>query len=208
MRQEDKGKIHNGADDNASGTCGVIELAEAFSKSRPKRSIMFIAFTAEENGLIGSKYYVYEQPLKPLDKTIAMLNLDMISRNNEKLLWIGGAFYSDDLRMLAEKANKEVGFELFYNVGLLTNASDQAAFLRRKIPALFFFAGDHEDYHTPEDDIEKVNLNKIQKVCKLVYLTAEEISNREEKPVYESLTMEERSDLVKDSISRQKLYKK
>lgn len=208
MRQEDKGQIHNGADDNASGTAGIIELAEAFSKNKLKRSILFAAFSAEENGLIGSKYYVYEQPLIPLEKTVAMLNLDMISRNNEKMLWIGGAFYSDDLRFVAEKANEEVGFELLYNVGLLTNASDQAPFLRRKIPALFFFAGDHDDYHTPEDDIEKINTGKIVSVCRLVYHTAEIIANRIEKPVYKELSLDERARLVKDSGERQKKYTK
>jgi Zn-dependent M28 family amino/carboxypeptidase len=207
MSQDNAGQVHNGADDNASGTAGIIELAEAFSKLRPKRSLLFTAFSAEENGLIGSRYYVYEQPLKPLDKTVAMLNLDMISRNNEKVLWIGGAFYSDDLRFVAEEANKETGFELLYNVGLLTNASDQAPFLRRKIPALFFFAGDHPDYHTPADDVDKISIDKIQSVCRLAFRTAEIIANRTERPVYKDLSMEERANLVKESINRQKKYK-
>jgi aminopeptidase YwaD len=208
MKRENIGQIHNGADDNASGTAGIIELAEAFSKAKPRRSIVFAAFTAEENGLIGSKYYVYEQPLIPLENTVGMINLDMISRNNEKLIWIGGAFYTDDLRFVAEEANKEIGMELLYNVGLLTNASDQAPFLRRKIPALFFFAGDHEDYHTPTDDIEKINAAKAESVCKLAFLTAQIIANREQKPEFRDLPMDERAALVKESIARQKKYKK
>lgn len=208
MHQDDVGKIHNGADDNASGTAGLIELAEAFSKSSPRRSLLFAAFSAEENGLIGSKYYVYERPLMPLDKTVAMLNLDMISRNNEKMLWIGGAFYSDDLRFVAEKANESTGFELLYNVGLLTNASDQGPFLKRKIPALFFFAGDHEDYHTPSDDVEKINSDKAANVCRLAYNVAEIIANRDQRPVYKNLSMDERTRLVRESITKQKKYEK
>jgi hypothetical protein len=208
MNQKNIGQIHNGADDNASGTAGMIELAEAFSRERPRRSILFAGFTAEENGLIGSKYYVNEQPLIPLDRTVGMVNLDMISRNNEKLIWIGGAFYTDDLRFVAEEANKTIGMELLYNVGLLTNASDQAPFLRKKIPALFFFAGDHEDYHTPNDDLEKVDVAKAEKVTRLAFLTTQIMANREQKPVYRDLPMEERAELVKESMSRQKLYKK
>ncbi|MGE5437820.1 MAG: M28 family peptidase [Syntrophothermus sp.] len=208
MDPKSVGQIHNGADDNGSGTSGILELAEAFSKNPPKRSILFTAFTAEENGLIGSKYYVYEQPLIPLDKTVAMINLDMISRNNEKMLWVGGAFYSDDLRMVVEEANKEVGFELFYNVGLLINASDQAPFLKRKIPVLFFFAGDHEDYHTPKDDIEKVSTEKASNVTKLAFLTADIIANRIQKPLYKELSLDERAKLVKESSNRQKQFTK
>ena len=208
MHKENIGKIHNGADDNASGTAGLIELAEALSKSNPRRSILFAAFSAEENGLIGSRYYVYERPLIPLNNTVAMLNLDMISRNSEKILWIGGAFYSDDLRFVAEKANEKTGFELLYNVGLLTNASDQGPFLKRKIPALFFFAGDHEDYHTPSDDVDKINADKAANVCRLAYNVAEIIANRDQKPVYKSLSMEERTRLVKESIAKQKKYEK
>jgi Zn-dependent M28 family amino/carboxypeptidase len=208
MSQKNVGQIHNGADDNASGTAGIIELAEAFSIERPRRSILFAAFTAEENGLIGSKYYVYEQPLKPLENTVGMVNLDMISRNHEKVIWVGGAFYSDDLRFVTEEANKQIGMELLYNVGLLINASDQAAFLRKKIPVLFFYAGDHDDYHTPADDIEKCNFDKAETVSRLAYLTTKIMADRDQKPEYRDLPMEERAELVKESIARQQPYKK
>jgi hypothetical protein len=198
------GQIHNGADDNASGTCGLLELTEALAKSHPKRSIVFIAFTAEELGLLGSKYYTYYNPIVPVNQTAAMLNLDMIGRNNENILWIGGAYYSNDLRSMVEEANKETGFELLYNIGLLNNASDQAPFLKYKVPAVFFFAGLHDDYHSPSDKVNKIDFNKIEKTAKLAYLTACVIGNKESKPVYKELTMEERIKLVKESAEKQK----
>ncbi len=207
LSPENKGKIHNGADDNGSGTVGLIELAEAYSKNPPKRSILFIGFTAEELGLYGSRYYVYLQPVIPLNKTIAMLNLDMIGRNPTEYVYIGGAFYSSDLMKIVERANELVGFELFYNIGLLNKASDQAAFLRKEIPAAFFFAGDHEDYHTPSDDIEKINFDKLGKTTKLAYLTGWILGNENTKPTFNELSIDQRAVIVKESGERAKKYK-
>jgi len=204
MNSSQKGEIHNGADDNASGTCGVIELAEAFSKAKPKRSLLFIAFSAEENGILGSRYYVYVQPLKPLGKTVAMINLDMIGRNEPELLWIGGAFYGDDIKSIVEEANENIGFELLYNVGLLNFASDQGPFLKKEIPSIFFFAGLHDDYHTPGDDVEKVDVKKIEKVSKLAYLTGRIIGDTKIYPKYRALSMDEKTALVKESLERQR----
>jgi hypothetical protein len=201
------GQIHNGADDNASGTCGLIELAEALSKSHPKRSILFIAFSAEELGLLGSKYYASFNPVIPLSRTTAMLNLDMIGRNEKDVLWVGGVFYSEDMKSIVEKANIETGFKLLYNTGLLTNASDQAYFFRYKIPAVFFFAGLHDDYHTPRDKVEKLDCTKIENTAKLAYLTACIIGNREQKPEFKELNMEQRIKLVKESSDKQKKIK-
>ena len=139
MNRADSGKVHYGADDNASGTAGLLEIAEAVAMHPPRRSVLFLAFSGEENGLLGSRYYVTVQPLRPLDSTVAMLNCDMIGRNESELVYIGGAFYSDDLRKAVELSNTAAGtgFELLYNVGLLSSASDQAPFLRRSIPAVF-----------------------------------------------------------------------
>lgn len=204
MNKENAGKIHNGADDNASGTSGMIELAEAFSKVKSKRSIIFIAFAAEENGMLGSRHYVYQNPLFPLEKTVAMVNLDMISRNDKRILWIGGAFYSSDMKELVEEANKEIGFELLYNVGLYTFASDQAGFIRKQIPSVFFFAGDHDDYHTPMDDVEKCDFDKAESVSKLAYLSSWLLANQNTKPAYRALSMDEKTKLVKDSLEKQK----
>ncbi len=201
------GQIHNGADDNASGTAGMMELAEAFSLSKPKRSIVFIAFDAEENGLLGSKHYAYYHPLRPLDKTIAMINLDMISRNSPEFLWVGGAFQGKDIIETVKEANKSIGIELFFNVGLFSYASDQAFFLRNEIPSLFFFAGDHEDYHTPGDDIEKMDFQKAERVTKLAFLTGWLLANQSGKPEYEDLTMDEKTAIVKESKARMNKYK-
>jgi len=206
MDKKNAGIVHNGADDNASGTAGLIEIAEAFSKTPPKRSIIFIAFSAEENGIHGSRYYVNVQPLKPVEQTIAMINLDMISRNNDKLLWVGGAFYSEDIIKIAEEANKLVGFELLYNTGLLSMASDQAHFLRKEIPALFFFAGMHDDYHSPSDDIDKVSIKKIENTSKLAYLSGWITANSAGKPQYKRVSMEDRAEIVKESLARQRHY--
>ncbi len=203
-----RGQIHNGADDNASGTVGVIELAEAFSKNPPKRSLLFIGFTAEDVGIFGSRYYAYLQPVIPLEKTIAMLNLDMISRNSTDYIYIGGAFYSTDLMKMVERANKLVGFELLYNIGLLNKASDQAPFLRKEIPAAFFFAGDHEDYHTPNDDVDKINPDKLEKTTKLAYLSGWIVANENTKPTFNELSIEQRAVIVKESSERSKKFKK
>lgn len=207
MDKKNTGQIHNGADDNASGTAGVIELAEAFSKTKPKRSIIFIAFTAEENGLLGSRYYAYQNPFRSMENTVAMINLDMIGRNENELLWIGGIFYSSEMKDVVEEANKDVGFELLYNVGLLTFGSDQGPFIKKEVPAVFFFAGLHDDYHTPEDDIEKINFSKVKNATKLAYLTGWIIANSDNTPAYRQLSMDEKIVLVKDSLERQKKFR-
>lgn len=208
MNSSDTGKIHNGADDNASGTSALIELAEAFSIEKPKRSLIFIAFSGEENGLLGSKFYVYYQPLKPLDKTIAMFNFDMIGRNEPELLWIGGAFYSDDIKKLIENSNDSTKFEMLYNTGLLNFASDQAPFLRKNIPSAFFFTGLHDDYHTPEDDYNKINFDKLERVTKLGFLAISNLANSNFKPVFKELSIDERKALVEQSLQRLKKFRK
>lgn len=207
MNKSDTGKIHNGADDNASGTSTLIELAEAFSVDKPKRSLLFIAFSGEENGLLGSRFFVNYQPLVPLEKIISMFNFDMVGRNESELLWIGGAFYSDDLRKIIEKANSETKFDLLYNVGLLNFASDQAPFLRKEIPSAFFFSGLHDDYHTPKDDFDKIDYEKLSRVVKLGFLSIESLANSDFRPQYKELSMEERKSLVETSMLKQKKYR-
>lgn len=208
MDKNSVGQIHNGADDNASGTSAIIEMAKAFSKVKPKRSMVFIAFNAEEMGLLGARYYVYHQPVKPIENTIAMLNFDMVGRNEPELLWVGGAFFGEDLIKTAETANAHTGFELLYNMGLLSGASDHAYFLRKKIPALFFFSGMHDDYHTPADDIDKINFDKLKRVTELGYLTGWIVANADSKPAWREMTLEERAAIVKDSKERQDAIRK
>jgi hypothetical protein len=199
-----KGQIHHGADDNGSGTCGLIELAEAFSKTKPRRSVVFIAFSGEENGLLGSNYYVHEQPVFPVSKTVAMVNLDMISRNAPNVLWICGAFYGKDIIKTVEDCNKTVGFDLLYNTGMLGNASDQGPFMKKNIPVLFFFTGLHPDYHTPRDVVEKIDCNKAERVAKLAYLTSWTLASQDSKPVFAPLTQKEKEKLVRESLEKQK----
>lgn len=206
MDKKNENKIHYGADDNASGTCGLLELAEAFAKTPARRTIVFAAFTGEEHGMIGSRYYAYEMPAFPMKKTTAMFNMDMIGRNDIRSLYVGGAFYSPDLIKIVEKANEKTGFTLLYNTGLLGQASDHAMFGQHKIPYLFYFGGFHEDYHTPEDKVSKINTAKIEKVAKLAYLTAWLTANDDAKPAYCPTTMEQRTKLIKESIIKSKQF--
>lgn len=207
MDKKNTGQIHNGADDNASGTSGLVELAEAFAKSKSRRSVIFIAFSGEENGILGSRYYTHQNPFKKIENTIAMINLDMIGRNEKELVWIGGIFYSEDLKKIVQEANTNIGFELLYNVGLLNFASDQGPFIRKHIPSLFFFSGLHDEYHTPEDDIERIDFNKTERITKLAYLSGWILANQDEKPKYREATMDEKIILVKESLNRQRKYR-
>lgn len=205
--RSDIGKIHNGADDNASGVSVLLELVEAFSLLKTKRSILFIAFSAEENGLLGSRYFVNHQPLIDPGNIVAMFNFDMVGRNDPRLLWIGGVFYCKELIDLIERFNKEKNFELLYNTGLLNFASDQAPFLRKGIPSAFFFSGIHEDYHTPQDDVEKINLDKISSVSKLAFETINFLANSDARLKFEEMPLEERKNLVEESLKRLKKYR-
>lgn len=160
--------IHNGADDNASGIAGLIELAKFFSCKRDllKRSLVFIAFSAEEMGLIGSSYYI-DNPSVHLDKTVAMLNMDMIGRLDQSKLTVFGVGSSPSWKELVNNANSDFEFELsFNNSGFAP--SDQSVFFAKEIPVLHFFTGLHDDYHTPGDDWEKINSDGEQKVLMLI----------------------------------------
>lgn len=168
--------IFNGADDNASGTAGVLAVAEAFSRMKPPaRSVVFMAFSAEEKGLFGSETYV-RNPLFPLDKTIAMLNMDMISRNSIDSLYLEGATASPDLTEIVKIQNKEFGFKIIAD-DKFTGGSDHANFFKHNVPFVFFFSGLHSDYHTVRDNPDKVNPEKAAKVAKLAFKTAWYIAN-------------------------------
>lgn len=183
------GKVLPGADDNASGTAGLLELARllAADAQRPRRSILFVAFGAEEAGLLGSYYYV-AHPLRPLETTRAVINLDMIGRDEKpsaqtaKLIEIPadtsnefnlvGAFYSPELRALIESENKATGLRLsekWDRDGVLNILwrCDHFPFLLRKVPAVWFFNGFTPDYHTPADTPDKINYAKMEKIVRL-----------------------------------------
>ncbi len=170
--------IINGADDNASGTAGVIAVAEAFSKMKvkPKRSVLFMGFSAEEKGLFGSEAYV-NNPLFPLDKTVAMLNMDMISRNHIDTLYLEGAEICPDLVDVVKAENKNIGFKLQLTEDEHVGGSDHASFYHKKIPFIFFFAGLHPDYHTVRDNPDSINPQKAARISQLVFKTAWNVAN-------------------------------
>jgi len=172
--------IFNGADDNASGTVGLLQVAKAFSLAeRPRRSVIFIAFAGEEKGLYGSQVYV-EQPLWPLDQTKAMFNMDMIGRNDGDEVTIIGYSKSPDLNAINSEENRFIGLELRYDGEQYFRRSDQYHFARKGIPVLFYNTGEHEDYHRVSDNPDKINEGKIAMIAKLVFRTAWRAANTEQ----------------------------
>jgi hypothetical protein len=192
--------IWHGADDNGSGTVGVVELAHAFAANplRPKRSILFVVFAAEERGLLGS-YYMAAHPLRPLATTRAMINFDMIGRDEAKSdqtdglidipadtgnrLNLIGAAYSPDFRNTVVAANRLVGLTLddrFDHENALNTffRSDQFPFVLHNIPAFWFFTGFHPDYHHTTDTPDKIDFPKMLKILQLSYLSAWEFANQ------------------------------
>ena len=165
--------IFNGADDNASGTAGVMEIAQAFSESthRPKRSVLFITFAGEEKGLFGSRFYT-DSPLFPSSRTVAMLNMDMISRNAPDSVGIIGAETSTFLKDANEKANENIGMKMEYGPDEYFMRSDHYPFYQEGIPVLFYFTGPTPDYHQPTDDPDKVLPEKMARIARLVFSTA------------------------------------
>jgi len=187
---------------------GLLEVAQAYSLSpeRPKRSLLFAAWNAEERGLLGSRYYV-QTPLFPLAKTVAVFQMDMIGRNEEipdptnpryhglekqtaaentNSVNILGYTRSNDLRDVVAASNRYVGLELKFrydnNSGNLLRRSDNWPFLVHGVPALFFHTGLHPDYHQPTDTPEKINYAKLEKVVRLVFLSSWNAANMQEAP--------------------------
>ena len=179
----DEPQIHNGADDNASGTTGVLELAEKFAsqKDKLKRSVAFFTFSGEELGLLGSNYLVNHLPF-PVEEAVTMINMDMIGRLKDSSLIVYGTGTSSNFKDLLNKENK-YGFKLTFNDEGF-GPSDQSSFYGAKIPVLFFFTGTHEDYHKPSDDTEKINFIGEQKILEYVYNVAVDIDDNPERPDY------------------------
>lgn len=176
--------IHNGADDNASGSASVLEIAQAFAaRAREiKRSILFIFFSGEEIGALGSNFYV-SQPFFPLKATVAMLNLDMVGRMQNHALTIGGSGTSSLWNTLLAGENQDSAFVLTLNPDGF-GPSDHASFYGRDIPVLFFFTGTHDDYHKPTDDWEKLNYKDQEKVTRYVYRIASAIDTMQLRPQF------------------------
>jgi Zn-dependent M28 family amino/carboxypeptidase len=178
--------IMNGADDDASGTVGVIALAAAFSTAPPKRSLIFLTVSGEEKGLWGSDYFAGHPPV-PIAQVVADLNMDMIGRNWRDTIVVIGKEHSDLGATLnrVNAAHAELGMhaiddlwpqEYFYY------RSDHFTFARRGVPVLFFFNGVHGDYHQPSDSPDKIDYEKESRIIKLVYYTGQEVANAAGRP--------------------------
>lgn len=170
------GKAHNGADDNASGVAAIINLAQRMAADPPGRTIVFVAFSGEELGLLGSAHYV-RQPAVPLAKTMAMINFDMVGRlRNDKLI-IYGTETAKEFTPLLDSINKSFGFDLKLR-GDGYGPSDQSAFYAVKKPVLHFFTDLHEDYHRTTDDWEKINVAGMLKVTDYAAALLRELADR------------------------------
>ena len=194
----DNGDVCNGADDDGSGTVSVIALAEAFQKAKnaghgPRRSILFMTVSGEEKGLWGSKYYA-DNPVYSLENTVVDLNIDMIGRRDDEhdydnyIYLIGADRISMDLHLISEKVNKRyIKYDIDYTYNKRTDPnqfyyrSDHYNFAKKGIPVIFYFSGTHKDYHKPTDDVDKINFDKVQKTARMVFYTAWEIANRDQR---------------------------
>ncbi|HLV79683.1 MAG TPA: M28 family peptidase [Chthonomonadaceae bacterium] len=187
--------IHHGADDNASGTAGVMQLARYFGTmppaSRPKRSLLLICFSGEELGLLGSDYYV-KHPLKPLAQTVAMLNMDMVGRLRDDRLIVIGSGTAKEWDHLLDEVNKTAGFTLSKSESGF-GASDQQSFYTHDVPVLFFFTGIHPDYHTPTDTADKINAPGEAKVLRMVAACAEQIADSPARPTFQRIQTPEQN---------------
>ncbi len=196
--------VFNGADDDGSGTVAVIELAKTFDKAKkeghgPRRSILFMTVSGEEKGLLGSAYYV-KNPVYPLKNTVCDLNIDMIGRldtkhenNPDYIYLIGSDKLSSTLHTISENANKTyTNLELDYTFNdehdrnRFYYRSDHYNFAKKGIPVIFYFNGVHSDYHKETDEVEKINFDKMKKITNLVFFTAWELANRNERITVDS----------------------
>lgn len=209
---DDEGRIYNGADDDGSGTVAILEIAEAFMEAQkdgytPKRSILFLNVTGEEKGLVGSRYYT-ENPIFPLEKTVANLNIDMIGRIGEDMEDAGDYVYligsdklSTELHELSEEVNAEymnMNLDYTFNDENDPNRfyyrSDHYNFAKNDIPVIFYFNGVHEDYHKHTDTPDKIEYDLLEKRAKLVFLTAWEVANRDERPFVDKPALDQEEE--------------
>jgi len=192
--------IYNGADDNGSGTVAILEIAEAFIEAKingdgPKRSVIFLHVSAEENGIRGSEFYT-KNPLYKLSNTIVNLNIDMIGRidpkrtneNMDYIYLIGSDRLSQELHEISESVNNKTTklyLDYKYNDPLDPNRfyerSDHFHFAKNNIPVIFYFNGIHDDYHKPSDTMDKINFPLLKKRTRLIFNTAWELANRNDR---------------------------
>ncbi|HAI16763.1 MAG TPA: peptidase, partial [Xanthomarina gelatinilytica] len=202
------GEIYNGADDDGSGCVALLEIAEAFKAAvkdghGPKRSILLLHVTGEEKGLLGSRYYTDMDPIFPLANTVANLNIDMIGRVDPKheagdgnyLYLIGSDKLSTELHNISEEMNNKytnIEFDYTYNDDNDPNRfyyrSDHYNFAKNNIPVIFYFNGTHADYHKPTDTPDKIRYDLLENRTRLVFYTAWELANRENRIVVDKAT--------------------
>ncbi|MEX2138926.1 MAG: M28 family peptidase [Pirellulales bacterium] len=183
-------EIHNGADDNGSGTVALMEVARQLAgreKMLPRR-VVFIAFTGEERGLLGSGHYVHH-PLFPIENTVAMLNMDMVGRMKDDELVVYGTGTAKSFDGLIDELNERQGFKIKRESGGF-GPSDHSSFYARKIPVLHFFTGLHNDYHRPSDDANKLNVPGIRRVSEMVAEAVVSIAEAEQRPEYQQAQRE------------------
>lgn len=202
-------KVFNGADDDGSGTVTIMEMAQAFAKAKaegkgPRRSVLIIGMTGEEKGLLGSEYYS-NHPIFPLENTVVNLNTDMVGRLDEEheddpnyVYIIGSDMLSSDLHNISEQVNttyQNIKFEYKYNEKDEPNRyyyrSDHYNFAKNGIPVIFYFNGTHADYHKETDTVDKILFDKIENIGRLIFYTAWELSNREDRIVVDKSADEE-----------------
>ena len=195
-------RINNGADDDGSGTTGVIAVSRAFGMNpvKPRRSVLFMCFAGEERGMIGSGYYA-DNPIFPNQEMVVELQMDMIGRNEEvvdrrsgkvtekasdnvnSLHLIGSKKLSESLHNTCVAINEaHIGFAFEYDEEDVFYRSDHVKFAQKDIPVAFFFTGFHPQYHRPDDTVEKINFPKLARVAKLVYSVAFEIGDADQRP--------------------------
>ncbi|HSB55647.1 MAG TPA: M28 family peptidase, partial [Gemmatimonadales bacterium] len=172
------GQIHNGADDNASGASALIHIAKKLRQTPPGRTIVFIAFSGEEAGLLGSDYYV-KNPIFPLSRTYAMINMDMVGRLRNDRLLVYGVATAKELGWLLDSLNAEARFDLKAS-GDGWGRSDQSSFYGAGLPVLHLFTDLHEDYHRTTDDWEKINADGLAKVADFTASIVRALGNRRE----------------------------
>lgn len=178
------GTIHPGADDNASGTAGVIELARWYAKQpKQKRGILFLAFAGEELGLLGSNYYV-NHPTFPMYKAVAMINMDMIGRIRDGKVYVGGVGTGNNLKAMLEEAMPKYNFHIDLSDTTGYGSSDHTSFTTKQIPVLFFFSGLHSDYHKPSDTWDKIDAPDAARLLGLVSDVADELRENAARPMF------------------------
>jgi peptidase M28-like protein/PDZ domain-containing protein/PA domain-containing protein len=178
------GQIHPGADDNASGTAGVLELARLLAplKGQLQRGILFMNFAGEELGLLGSAEWVKE-PTLPLDKAVAMVNMDMIGRIKDGKVYIGGIGTGSTFQAILNEAESKTTFKYENSPGGYSS-SDHTSFVTKHIPVLFFFSGLHSDYHKPSDTWEKINADSAARLLDVVSSIGLQLASAETKPAF------------------------